>query len=47
MDKEVVCIYSGMLVSVKQNKILPYTTRMDLEGIVLSEVSHTGTDDPV
>ena len=47
MDKEVVCIYSGMLVSVKQNKILPYTTRMDLEGIVLREVSHTGKDDPV
>lgn len=47
MDKEMVCIYSGMLVSVKQNEILPFTTRMDLEGIVLREVSHTGKDDPV
>ena len=40
-DKEdVVYVHSGILLSHKKNEILPFvTTWMDLEGIVLSEIS--------
>ena len=43
MDKEaVVHIYNGILLSHKKNKIMPFvTTWMDLEIIILSEISQT------
>ena len=46
MDKEdVVNIYSGILLSHKKDEILPFaTTWMDLEGIMLSEISQTEKD---
>ena len=46
MDKEdVVHIYSGMLLSHKKNKIMPLAaTRMDLEIIILCEISQRKTD---
>ena len=46
MNKEtVICIYNGILFSHKKNEILPLaTTWMDLEGIILSEISQTGKD---
>ena len=46
MDKEdVVHIYSGILLSHKKNKIMPYAaTLMDLEIIIVSEVSQTEKD---
>ena len=46
MDKEdVVHIYSGILLSRKMNEILPFAiTKMDLEGILLSEISQTEKD---
>ena len=45
MDKEdVVHIYNGVLLSHKKNKIMPIAaTWMDIEIIVLSEVSHIKT----
>ena len=45
MDKEdVVHIYNGVLLSHKKNKIMPIAaTWMDIEIIILSEVSHTKT----
>ena len=41
MDKEdVVCIYNGILLRHKRNKILPFAeTWMDLESVIQSEVS--------
>ena len=46
MDKEeVVHIYNGILLSHKKNKILPFAaTWMDLEGIMLSEISQRKTN---
>jgi len=46
LDKEdVVCIYNGILLSNKKNKIMPFTaTWMDLEIIILSEVSQRKTN---
>ena len=47
MDKEgVVYIYNGILLShKKKNEILPFAaTWMDLEGIMLSEISQTEKD---
>ena len=46
MDKEdVVYIYSGILLSHKKDEILSFvTTWMDLEGIMLSEISQTEKD---
>ena len=46
MDKEaVVYIHNGVLLSHTKNEILPLaTTGMDLEGIVLSEISQTEKD---
>ena len=43
MDKEdVVHICNGILLSHKKDEILPFaTTWMDLEGIMLSEISQT------
>ena len=38
------CIYNGILLSHKKNKILPLAAKwMDLEIIILSEVSQTKT----
>lgn len=38
-------IYNGMLFSIKKKEILSFvTTRMDLESIMLSEVSQTKKD---
>ena len=46
MDKEDVAhIYNGVLLSHKKNGILPFTTMwMDLESVVLSEISQTEKD---
>ena len=46
MGKEdVVHIYNGILLSHKKNEIMPFaTTWMDLEIIILSEVSQTKTN---
>ena len=46
MDKEdVVHIYNGILLSHKKTEIMPFaTTWMDLEIIILSEVSQTKTN---
>ena len=46
MNKEdVVHIYSGILLSHKQNEIMPFAaTRMQLEIIILSEVSQKEKD---
>ena len=44
MDKVVVHIYDGIL-AIKKNEILLFeTTWIDLEGIMLSEISHTEKD---
>ena len=45
MDKGVVSIYSGILLSHKKNGILSFAAKwMDLEGNRLSEISHTEKD---
>ena len=46
MDKEeVVYVHNGIL-AIKKNEILPFaTTCMDLEGIMLSEISQTEEDE--
>ena len=46
MDKEdTVHIYNGILLSHKKDEIMPFAaTRMDLEMIILSEVSQTEKD---
>ena len=43
--KNVWYIYNGILLAIKGNEILPYeATWMDLEGIMLSEISQTEKD---
>ena len=45
MDKDVVQIYNGILLSHKKNKIMSFAaTWMDLEVIILSEVSQIEKD---
>ena len=46
MDKEDVAhIYNGILLSHKNNEILPFATVwIDLEGLMLSEISQTEKD---
>ena len=40
MDKDVVHMYNGILLSQEKEEIMPFAaTRMDLEIIILSEVS--------
>ena len=40
-----VCVYNGILFSHKKKKILPFaTTWLDLEGIMLGEISQTEKD---
>ena len=43
---EVACIYKGIILShKKKNEISPFATAwMDLEGIMLSEISHAEKD---
>ena len=45
MDKEdVVYIYNGVLLGNQNNEILPFaTTWMELEGVILSEISQRKT----
>lgn len=45
-DKDVVPTYNGVLHSHNKNEILPFVTRrmMDLEGIILSEISQKKTN---
>ena len=43
--EDVVHVYSGILCSHKENEIMPFAAAgMDLETIILSEVSQTKTD---
>ena len=45
MDKDVLYIYNGILLSLKKNEILSFaTTWMDLEGIMLGEISQIEKD---
>ena len=45
VDKGVVPIYNGILLAIKKNKILPFVSAwMDLEGIMLSEISQRKTN---
>ena len=37
-------IYYGILLSHKRNEILPFVILMDLEGIILTEISQTEKD---
>ena len=40
-----VCIYKGILLSHKKNKIIPFAaTWMDLESFMLNKISHTKTN---
>ena len=44
-DVACVCVYDGLLLSHKEKEILPFiTTWMDLEGIMLSEISQGKTN---
>jgi len=44
MDKDVVHIYKGLLLSHKKNEMMPFaTTWLDLETIILSEISERQT----
>ena len=42
-DVVCVCMYDGLLLSHKENEVSPFTTWMDLEGIMLSEISQRKT----
>ena len=45
INKDVVHIYNGILLSHKKNEILPFaTTWMNLKGIMLSEISQQKTN---
>ena len=45
MDKDVIYIHNGILLSHKKNEIMPFTeTWMDLEIIILNEVSQKQKD---
>ena len=44
-EENMVCLYSGILLGHKNKEILPFvTTWINLEGIMLSEVSQTETN---
>ena len=44
-EEDVVHTYDGILLSHKKNEIMPFaTTWVDLEGIMLSEISQTEKD---
>ena len=45
MDKDVVCIHDGKLLGHEKMEILPFeTTSMDINGIMLNEMSETNTE---
>ena len=44
MDKDVVHIYNGILCSHRKDETMPFTTWLDLEGIMLNEISQTEKD---
>ena len=45
MDKDVVYIYNGILLSHRKNEIMPFAaTEMDLDIIILNEVSQKEKD---
>lgn len=45
IDRDVVHIYNGILLSHKKDKIMPFSaTWMQLESLILSKVSHTEKD---
>ena len=42
--EDVICTYNGILLSHKKNKIMSFATQMDLEIVILNEVSQTQKD---
>ena len=48
IDKDVMHLYNGVLPSHKKSEILPFaTTWVDMEGIMISEISHPEKENAV